>query len=219
MFTRSNQVYIANVCFRNTHVTTIKSKLVDKVKHFTFTKMVRAWIMDEDSMVDQRKPHRLSDEHDISLDYLRQLGVLYWKFKPSTFDRDPAFIEMKKSRGYTYQDIIEVSPEKLDNYEEKLKIFYEEHIHTDEEIRYVLEGSGYFDVRDTDDKWIRIEVKKGDMITLPAGIYHRFTLDENNYIRALRLFVGEPVWTAYGRDKIDENHPSRLKYKQMISCN
>lgn len=45
--------------------------------------------------------------------------------------------------GYL-QDICDVCPEKLPNYEAKIKNFFEEHLHTDEEIRYCLEGSGTY---------------------------------------------------------------------------
>lgn len=45
--------------------------------------------------------------------------------------------------GYL-QDICDVCPEKLPNYETKIKNFFEEHLHTDEEIRYCLEGSGMY---------------------------------------------------------------------------
>jgi len=59
-----------------------------------------------------------------------------------------------------------------------LKIFFAEHLHADDEVRLVMDGSGFFDIRDENDKWVRLAVGKGDLITLPAGAYHRFTTDD-----------------------------------------
>uniref|UniRef100_A0A8C6G8I3 Acireductone dioxygenase n=1 Tax=Mus spicilegus TaxID=10103 RepID=A0A8C6G8I3_MUSSI len=139
--------------------------------------MVQAWYMDE-STADPRKPHRAQPDRPVSLEQLRTLGVLYWKLDADKYENDPELEKIRKMRNYSWMDIITICKDTLPNYEEKIKMFFEEHLHLDEEIRYILEGSGYFDVRDKEDKWIRISMEKGDMITLPAGIYHRFTLDE-----------------------------------------
>uniref|UniRef100_A0A8C5QIH6 Acireductone dioxygenase n=1 Tax=Leptobrachium leishanense TaxID=445787 RepID=A0A8C5QIH6_9ANUR len=140
--------------------------------------MVWAWYMD-DSCEDQRKPHRLQPEQPVTLEQLRALGVHSYTLDADNYETDPALAKIRKENNYTWMDIINIHKDTLPNYEEKLKIFYEEHLHLDDEIRYILEGSGYFDVRGKDERWIRISMQKGDLITLPAGIYHRFTLDEN----------------------------------------
>jgi len=58
-----------------------------------------------------------------------------------------------------------------------------------------------------------MECKKGDMIILPAGIYHRFNPDEKMYFKVMRLFCGDPVWTAWNRiDPKTDDRSARKKY-------
>ncbi|KAJ8961808.1 hypothetical protein NQ318_021423 [Aromia moschata] len=180
--------------------------------------MVRAWYMNNDSS-DQREEHYKNPPHFISVDELYSVsGVEYIKLNLDTLDTDGILEKIKTERGYTYEDELVCSKDCLPNYEEKLKVFYKEHLHTDEEIRLVVEGSGYFDVRDKNDQWIRVEVVPGDLLILPSGIYHRFTLDKKNYIKARRFFIGEPVWTAHSRPSDDME--CRKKYLKSLqqSC-
>jgi 1,2-dihydroxy-3-keto-5-methylthiopentene dioxygenase len=171
---------------------------------------ITAWLMDTEES-DQRLQHRAAGESDVSLDMIAKLGVLHWSGINGV--DDPRLAEIKAERGYTYTDVISVHPDTLPDFENKIKNFFREHIHYDEEIRFCVEGSGYFDVRGPSDEWIRITLEAGDMIVLPEGIYHRFTCDDKDYIKAMRLFVGAPIWTPYNRDEIDQlKDASRLKY-------
>jgi len=218
----------------------------------------------DSSDADQREEHKLEPNVEVSLEELEAIGVKYWSMNADIYEDDPKLQAIRDERGYTYKDIINVAKDTLPNYEQKIKAFFEEHMHTDEvrpavlrtlivlllllffgcwfgcvvlctrlfgsevcglclwcspccisqEIRYILDGSGYFDVRNKGDEWIRIAMEKGDMIVLPPGIYHRFTLDNNNYIKAMRLFQGEPVWTPFNRPQ--DSHPVRVKYVTSV---
>ncbi|CAL8299372.1 unnamed protein product [Boreogadus saida] len=176
---------------------------------------LEAWYMDS-SDEDQRLPHKLSPNQPVSLDELKKIGVLHWKLNADIYENDPELEKIRKDQGYSFSDVITIQKETLPNYEEKLKMFFEEHLHLDDEIRYILDGQAYFDVRSACNGWIRIAMGKGDLITLPAGIYHRFTLDQTNYTKAMRLFVGEPVWISYNRPADD--FEKRQQYVASLQC-
>lgn len=112
----------------------------------------------------------------MDISQLSKLGVHYYHLP----DLD-GVNKLAAERGYKNRDEIFVSPEKMgDAYEDKVKMFFHEHLHEDEEIRYIRGGQGFFDVRSKDDDWVRVYLEKDDLLILPAGIYHRFTTDEKN---------------------------------------
>uniref|UniRef100_A0A0D9W3K0 Acireductone dioxygenase n=1 Tax=Leersia perrieri TaxID=77586 RepID=A0A0D9W3K0_9ORYZ len=173
-------------------------------------KVIQAWyINDEDNAEKDQMPHDL-----IPIGKLLDLGLVAMQLDADNHEHDEKLKKMREQRGYLHMDIVELTPKKLPNYNMMIKRFFEEHLHIDEEVRYCLDGSGYFDVRDENDRWIRVSVRKGALIVVPAGIYHRFTLDSNNYIKAMRLFSGGPDWTAYNRPH--DHLIARKKYLEAL---
>ncbi|KAF5377425.1 hypothetical protein D9757_009731 [Collybiopsis confluens] len=186
---------------------------------------------------DQRLPHDFNPSRPVDPDTLQSIKVESW-YIPVEGHEDK-LDGVAKERDYRNRDVIEISKKGLgDIYDEKLKGFYKEHIHEDEEIRYILQGGGFFDVRRMSlpllffrithnaytlfaeapsDQWIRLAVSAGDLLVIPAGIYHRFTVDERNLTRTVRLFKDEPKWSAIYRGTESESNPHRIEYIKSIS--
>lgn len=117
--------------------------------------------------------------------------------------RDPqghqaALDQLRLERGYVTQDIIALRPD-TPNLDAALKKFDPEHLHEDDEVRFVLDGEGVFDIRSLDDRWMRVIVGPGDLIVVPRGKHHRFELTEQKTIRCVRLFKDPAGWVAVYR--------------------
>ncbi|KAJ7571705.1 hypothetical protein O6H91_01G173900 [Diphasiastrum complanatum] len=149
---------------------------------------------------DHRLTHKFSPNRPVPQEHIHELGVLTWMLDVDEWEKNTLLETIKMDRGYKYSEVVTVCPKEMEDFEEKVKGFFEEHMHSQEEIRLILDGNGYWDIRDYDGKWIRFRVTKGDMIVLPPGMFHRFTIDENNYIKALLLYTDVPYRTQHGAE-------------------
>ena len=136
-------------------------------------------------------------EHSYAADDLRGMGVLHWRLPLA--GSEAAIERIKRERGYVDQDEVSLSSQ-TPNLDAICAKFDKEHYHTLDEVRFVVEGAGIFDVRDGADQWVRIEVEAGDLIIIPARAYHRFYLTDAKNIRCARLFLNHDGWAPLYRE-------------------
>ena len=111
----------------------------------------------------------------------------------------PNLDRIKAAWGYSAQDVVELAPE-TPNLEAICAKFDKEHLHTDDEVRFVLSGEGYFDIRSNADRWMHVFVESGDFILVPASRNHLFYLTDKKRIQCVRLFKENPSWTPIYRE-------------------
>ena len=139
-----------------------------------------------------------ADAPALTVEHLRASGVLYQRYALEDQAYQEPLDALAEAQGYIEQDVIELRPD-TPNLEAICAKFVDEHLHTDDEVRFVLEGEGIFDLRSDGDRWIRAEVEKGDLLVVPAGLYHRFFLTARKHIRCVRLFQDSSGWVPHYR--------------------
>jgi len=147
-------------------------------------------------------------------DYPNGTSAIPWFPSPNGIN-DMELQDIRDNKDYQYADIIAVPA--------FFPSFWDEHFHEASTIRYILEGSGYFDLRDLNDEWVRMYATAGDFFEWPAGLNHRFTVDSEggSFIQAMRLYKGSasPDWSAIPRiEAIPGNNTARDEYVSTYLC-
>ena len=100
---------------------------------------------------------------------------------------------MKRLGGYRTADVIDVNQE-TPGLDAMLARFDKEHTHSEDEVRFILAGRGIFFLH-LGERVVSVEVGPGDMLRVPRGTTHWFTLCEDRRIRAIRWFQETSGWT------------------------
>ncbi len=108
---------------------------------------------------------------------------------------DERFEDQKRRYGYQARDLV-VLHSSVPNLENLLKIFDKCHTHADDEVRYIIDGTGRFGFVAPDGKQMLLTVEAGEYIRVPANTEHWFVLDENRRIKAVRYFTNKDGWVA-----------------------
>lgn len=101
-----------------------------------------------------------------------------------------------EKNGYQSADVINVHKD-TPNIEAIRAKFLSEHTHSEDEVRFFVDGEGQFFFHLPD----RMEVfkllcEKGDFISVPKGYTHWFDLAPKYHVKAIRVFQTQDGWVA-----------------------
>jgi 1,2-dihydroxy-3-keto-5-methylthiopentene dioxygenase len=144
-------------------------------------------------------------------EYLASISIEYQTWKPEQPTSEESTSEevlkaykkeidqLKARGGYVTADVINITAQ-TPGLDAMLAKFSREHWHDEDEVRFILAGSGVFHIHPEDGPVTAIEVEAGDLIRVPRGTWHWFDLCTDKQIRAIRLFQDPAGWTPQYTD-------------------
>jgi 1,2-dihydroxy-3-keto-5-methylthiopentene dioxygenase len=161
----------------------------------------------------------LADEQAIRL-FLDERGILYQRWSteaalPSDASDtqvlaayDQWLKPFMQKNGYQTADVIRVTPQtpNLPAIREK---FLREHTHSEDEIRFFVQGQGvfWFHKERAADEVFALVCQQGDMISVPANTKHWFDLGDHPSVCAIRIFTDQAGWVPqYTESGIEQRY-------------
>lgn len=112
-----------------------------------------------------------------------------------------------QSNGYKTADVINVT-DRTENLPAIRAKFLKEHTHTEDEVRFFVDGQGYF--------WFNLEngepvfnvlCQRGDLISVPVNTKHWFDMGTPAFVKAIRIFTDMSGWVPnYTGSGVDERY-------------
>ncbi|MEI9849834.1 MAG: cupin domain-containing protein [Sphingomonas sp.] len=148
---------------------------------------------------------------------LAPIGVRFekWPSRPLPADADqdtvlaafaPEVARLKAENGYQTVDVMRLTPGHPDRVALRAK-FLSEHRHSEDEVRFFVEGEGLFTLRD-EDKVYAVLCTEGDLISVPAGMRHWFDMGPEPGFTVIRMYIDPAGWVAdYTGDAIADRFP------------
>lgn len=160
----------------------------------------------------------LTDPNEIKT-FMNERGIIFeqWEASIPLNDSDSQETILKAyehelkpymdKHGYKSADVINVNKD-TPNIEAIREKFLSEHTHSEDEVRFFVDGEGQFFFHLSQRQEVfKLLCEKGDFISVPKGYTHWFDLAPKYRVKAIRIFQTQEGWVAnYTHSKVEQKY-------------
>lgn len=164
-------------------------------------------------------PERVLTEGNAIADVLGKEGILFERWKADVdlaAGDDQAKVlsayakqidKLKRANGYVTADVVRMVPD-APNRADMRKKFLSEHQHSEDEVRFFVEGTGSFYLH-LGKRVYQVICERDDLLSVPDGTRHWFDMGPQPRFTAIRLFTNPEGWVAnFTGETIAERFPT-----------
>ena len=121
---------------------------------------------------------------------------------------------LKEESGFATADVVSLKPDHPDREAFRQK-FLDEHVHSEDEVRFFVHGQGLFYLH-LGDRVYAVMCRQCDLISVPNGTRHWFDMGPEPEFTCIRLFTNPEGWVAqFTGEPISSRLP---RYEQLVGA-